>query len=90
MLIHGLALLTLSEQERAQVVDQVTFEATKVIVQEHEQLLLHKVDLRQREEPGVLLPVHVLGRAIIEILGGANEHGKEDAVPSALHAWSCQ
>lgn len=73
-------------KEGAEVLDEITFEAAKVVVEQDKKLLLHQVDLGQREEASVLLPVHVLRRAVVEVFGGADEDGEEHAVTSALHA----
>jgi hypothetical protein len=58
----------------------------KVVVEKVEELLLHEVDLGEGEEGSVSLPMLVLGRRVVEILGGADEGGKEDSVSGAVHA----
>jgi hypothetical protein len=69
------------------VCDELRLFDTQVVVEEVQQLLLHQVDLGEREESTVLLPVHVLWRRVVKVLGGTDEYGEEDSVSGALHAW---
>ena len=59
----------------------------EVVVEKVEELLLHEVDLGLGEESSVLGPVLVLGRRVVEVLGGDDEGGEEDAVTSAVHSF---
>ena len=67
----------------AEVFDEFGLLNAQLVVEQVEQLLLHEVDLGEGEEPSVLLPVHVLGRRIIEVLCCADEDGEEDSVTCA-------
>lgn len=65
----------------------------KIPVEEEEELLLHEVNLSDREAEVVVAtdstvagPVLVLGGGVVEVLGGQDERSKEDAVGGALHA----
>ena len=57
----------------------------EIVIEEVEQLFLHEVDLCLGEHLGVSTPVFVLGRRIIEVLGGDDESGEEDSVSGAWH-----
>jgi hypothetical protein len=49
-------------------------------------LLLHQVDLGQREKSPVTSPVFALGARVVEVFRGDNEGGEEDTVTRAGHA----
>ena len=77
-------------QEGVEVGVQVLLGDAQVPVQEEQELLLHQVDLGAREAKGleaahvgVVGPVLVLGRRIVEVLGGEDKGGQEDAVDGA-------
>lgn len=59
---------------------------SEIVVKKVEELLLHQVDLGLREKSSVLGPVLVLGRRVVEVLGGDNEGSEEDTVTGAMHA----
>lgn len=66
----------------------------KVPVKEEEELFLHEVDFGEGEAEGfvafdrsVARPVLVLGGGVVEVLGGEDEGGEEDAVDGATHAF---
>lgn len=67
--------------------DQFVLCDSEVVVEKVKELLLHEVDLGEGEVSAVFLPVHVFGRRVVEIFGGANEDGEEDSVTGASHAW---
>jgi hypothetical protein len=58
----------------------------EVKVEEGEELLLHEVNLADREDGRVGGPVFVLGRLIVQVLGCHDERSQEDAMASAVHA----
>ena len=65
----------------------------QVPVQQEEKLLFHQVDFGHGKakafiafHSGVPRPVLVLGRGVVEVLGGEDEAGEEDAVDGAAHA----
>lgn len=78
-------------QEVIQFTVQVRLGDPQVPLEEEEELLLHGVDLLSVEAEvvvvsshvGVAGPVLVLGGAIVEVLCGQDESGKEDAVSGA-------
>jgi hypothetical protein len=91
----GLARLphTNGAQEGLEVVVEVVWVDAKIPIEEKEELLLHEVDLgdgkaKVLEAPNstVPSPVLVLGRGVIEVLGGQNEGREEDPVDGAPHA----
>jgi hypothetical protein len=93
----GLTSLPKSDrsEERLKVEVEIILADDKIPVEKIEELLLHKVDLDEVEaeafkafDSSVASPVLVLGRRVIERLGGEDESGKEDAVGSATHAFS--
>lgn len=55
----------------------------EVVVEKEEKLTFHQVDLGEREESTVLLPVHVLGTRVVEVFGGTDEDSEEDSVARA-------
>lgn len=78
-------------QEHVQLAVQVLLLDPQVPVQQEQQLLLHQVDLCPAEaevlvvvaDDAVVGPVLVLGRAVVEVLGGQDQAGQEDAVSRA-------
>lgn len=74
-------------QEDGKVGVEVLRSHSEVPVEQEQQLLLHEVHLVQGEQVhGVLGPVLVLWRRVVEVLGGHDERGQEDAVGGAGHA----
>ena len=57
----------------------------EIVVEEAKELTLHVVDIEGLEHGGGLLPVDVLGSAVVEVLGSDDERGEEDTVPRAWH-----
>ena len=51
-------------------------------------LLLHEVDLSRLEDACTAVPVLVLQRSVVDVLGGADESGKEETMSSAWHTWN--
>ena len=92
---HG-NLLTKRLKEEVKFAVQVLLRNSKIPLKEEEELLLHGVDFLAVEAELIVLgghvsvvcPVLVLGRAVIEILGGQDERGEEDAMSSASDAAS--
>lgn len=90
-----LALLHLQpdrRQKRLQMRAQIQVCDAQVPIQQEQQLFLHQVDLRQREAESVVpahgripRPMFVLRRRVVEVLGGQDEGGEEDAVHGAAH-----
>lgn len=77
-------------KEGVKVVVEIIFADAQVPVKEVEQLLLHEIHFGAGEskrfkaaDVGVLSPVLVLGRGVVEVLGGEDESGEEDAVDGA-------
>lgn len=67
----------------------------KIPVEKEKQLLLHQIDLGDREtealvaaNSGVPGPVLVLWGRVVQVLSRKNERGEEDAVDSARHSLS--
>ncbi len=73
-------------EERLEVVHNLLLGDGKVVVEQVQELLLHEVDLGLREHLGVAAPVLVLGRRVVQVLGGDDERRKEDPVTGAGHA----
>lgn len=80
-------------QEGFQMVVEVVRVDAQIPVQEEEELLLHQVDFGDGKAKVVVAangtvpgPVLVLGRRVVEVLGGEDERGQEDAVDGAAHA----
>ena len=71
---------------RLEVRNQLVLPNAQIIVEQVQQLLLHQVDLGQRKESTVLLPVHVFGGRVVQVFGGADEDGEKDAMSGASHA----
>lgn len=58
----------------------------KIPVEEEEELFLHEIDLLESEKThSVGLPVLVLRRRVVEVLGTEDESGEEDPVAGARH-----
>lgn len=85
-------------QERVEMVIEILFGDDQIPFQELQKLLLHQVDLGSREAKwlvssyvGVFGPVLVLGRRVVEELGGKDERSQEDSVDGASetlgHGW---
>ena len=81
-------------EEGLEVGVEVLGRDAEVPVEEKEQLFFHQVDLREGEAEGVVAahggvagPVLVLGGGVVEVLGGEDEGGEEDAVHGAAHAF---
>lgn len=92
-LLLGDETLAVGNKEGLEVGEQVLLGDAQVPIQQEEELAFHEVDLGEGEaevvEPlhcGVTGPVFVLGARVVEVLGGEDEGGKEDAVDSAAHA----
>lgn len=90
----GVALSNLAAErleEEVELAIQVVLRDSQVPFQEEEQLLLHEVHLGAAKSKAVSLgvdvgvsgPVLVLWRAVVEVLGGEDEGGEEDAVGGA-------
>lgn len=81
-------------QKDVQLGVQVVLGDSQVPLEQEQQLLLHQVDLGAGEAKGVVGGVHVgvvgpvlvLGRAVVEVLGGQDQGGQEDAVGGASQA----
>lgn len=73
-------------EEGSKVNHELVLLDSEVVVEQIEKLLLHEIDLGLREESGVVSPVLVLGRRVVEVLGGDDEGSEEDTVTSAVHA----
>lgn len=58
----------------------------EIVVEEVQELLLHEVDFGEGEEGRVSLPVLVLWRRVVEVLGSTDESGEEDSMTSAVHS----
>jgi hypothetical protein len=78
----------LDRPEGGEVGDELGLVDLEVVVEDVQELLLHEVDLGEGEEAGVALPVHVLGARVVQVLGGADQDGQENAVARALHTVS--
>lgn len=74
---------TRSIPKGTKVLDEFRFFHSELVVEEVEKLFLHQVNLGEREESGVFLPVHVFRRRVVEVFGGTDEHGEEDSVTCA-------
>lgn len=81
-------------EEGLEVLVEVLVCDAQVPVEQEEHLLLHQVDLCEREaerleaaDGAVARPVLVFGRRVVEVLGGEDERGEEDAVHGAAHAF---
>lgn len=81
-------------EEGFQVGVEVLGVDSQVPVEEEEELFFHEVDFGEGEAEGVIAfdggvagPVFVFGGGVVEILGGKDEGGQEDAVDGARHAF---
>lgn len=90
LLLHA---MTDGGQEGFQVGQEVLLRDTSLPVQEEEQLTLHQIHLGQGEPKSfpslhgsVPSPVLVLWARVVQVLGGEDQRGQEDAVDSASHA----
>ena len=59
----------------------------EIVFEQEQELLLHQVDLDDIEENGVVAPVLVLWRRVIEVLGSNDKSGEKHAMTSARHAY---
>jgi hypothetical protein len=62
------------------------FVKSKVIVEKIEQLFFHQVNLGDVEEDGIAGPVDILGRRIVEILGGDDQSRKKHSMAGTRHS----
>lgn len=80
-------------EEGLEVVEEVGLANVEVPVEKAEELLLHEVDFGDAEAEVVVAadgsvagPVLVLGGGVVEVLGGEDEGGEENAVDGAAHS----
>ena len=73
-------------KERLKCPEDFLFVKPKVIVEEIEQLFFHQVYLGNVKEHGITGPVDILGRRIIEILGGDDQSGKKHSMAGTRHS----
>lgn len=74
-------------EEGLEIVDNLLLGDGEVVVEEEEELLLHKVYLLLGEHLRVAAPMLVLWGRVVEVLGGDNESGQENTVTSAGEAF---
>ena len=86
-------------EERLELELKLLHTEVQVVVEESEQLLLHEVDFRSREselgevliwsglDTGIVGPVPILWRRVVDIFGSDDEAREKDAVCRALEAF---
>lgn len=75
-----------SVQERSEVVHDLSFSDSKVVIQEIQQLLLHQVNFGLTKHLGISTPMLILGGRIVEVFSGDDECSKEDSVSGTWHS----
>lgn len=72
--------------EGCKVLDRLVFVKAKIVIQEEEKLLFHKIYLGEIEKGGISRPVLVFGRRVVEIFCSNDESRQEDTVSGTRHA----
>ena len=92
-LLLGYQALAVGDEKRLEISEEILLGDAQVPVQKEEELAFHEVDLREREAEtfeslhcSVTGPMLVLGTGVVQIFGGQDERGEEDAMDSAAHA----
>lgn len=89
-------LMAVRLEEEVELAVKVMLDNTKIPLKKEKKLFFHQVDLVAVEaknisvvlNAGVVGPVLILGRRVVEILGGENERSEKDAMGGASKAAS--